>query len=238
MSDELSNLIVQSSLGVLILFSGATWLAFVVKWIQGARSRRQDAQILEALGKLPGLPTLEFLRDHEGPTARVALAGVKAWEENHGPGATPATIKVPKQILDLALQRRIEDERHITERGLAILASVGTTSPFIGLFGTVWGILHALKEISEAGNASLEVVAGPIGEALIATGIGIAVAVPAVLIYNYFVRKLKVQAADLEDFANSFVSAALEETLANARPPIPSGRQVTESPAALRELTV
>jgi biopolymer transport protein ExbB len=76
------------------------------------------------------------------------------------------------------------------------------------LFGTVWGIMEALKGISAAGSASLETVAGPIGAALVATGVGIAVAVPAVLVYNYFLRRLKLTAADLDDFAHDFYSLA------------------------------
>ena len=88
------------------------------------------------------------------------------------------------------------------------LASVGSVSPYIGLFGTVWGIMEALKGISAAGSASLETVAGPIGAALVATGVGIAVAVPAVLVYNYFLRRLKLTAADLDDFAHDFYSLA------------------------------
>jgi biopolymer transport protein ExbB len=88
---------------------------------------------------------------------------------------------------------------------LAILASIGSTAPFVGLFGTVWGILHALVDIGRTGSASLEVVAGPIGEALIATGLGIGVAVPAVLAYNFFVRRLKISAAYLDDFATDYI---------------------------------
>lgn len=99
-------------------------------------------------------------------------------------------------------------ERRSLETGLAVVASIGSTSPFIGLFGTVWGIMEALKGISAAGSASLETVAGPIGAALVATGVGIAVAVPAVLVYNYFLRRLKLTAADLDDFAHDFYSLA------------------------------
>jgi biopolymer transport protein ExbB len=90
-----------------------------------------------------------------------------------------------------------------------ILASIGSTAPFVGLFGTVWGIMHALTEISKAGSASLDVVAGPIGEALIATAIGIAAAIPAVLAYNYFLRQTKLFQTELENFATDFLHLAL-----------------------------
>ena len=89
-----------------------------------------------------------------------------------------------------------------------MLAFIGSTAPFVGLFGTVFGIIHALSAISSNSSASIEVVAGPIGEALIATGIGIAVAVPSVLAYNFFIRRLKLTGADLDDFATDFVSLA------------------------------
>lgn len=243
MSDKLSDFIVQGALGVLILFSVATWATVAVKWLEGFRARRQDARFREALGKSTGLPSAEFLEKQVGPTARVASVGVSAWEGS-GAFVSAENVGVPREILELSLRRQIQKERHTTENGLAVLASIGTTSPFIGLFGTVWGILHALKSISSAGSASLDVVAGPIGEALIATGIGIAVAVPAVLAYNYFVRKLKVQGAELEDFANWLVAAALEGTLANTKPRTTSGEHsvhhITEARGSspLREASV
>jgi biopolymer transport protein ExbB len=169
------------------------------------------------LGTSNELPSVELLQKHVGPIARVAQVAVTAWETN-GVDASPDQLSVPREILELNLRRQIQKERHTTEKGLAVLASIGTTSPFIGLFGTVFGILHALTSISSAGNASLDVVAGPIGEALVATGIGIAVAVPAVLAFNYFVRKLKLQAADLDDYASALVASALSGTLAAAKP--------------------
>ena len=95
------------------------------------------------------------------------------------------------------------------ESGLTLLASIGSTAPFVGLFGTVLGIMHAMHQITESGSTSLDVVAGPIGDALVATAIGIAVAVPAVLAYNFFLRRVKLQRAGLENFVTSFMHAAL-----------------------------
>jgi biopolymer transport protein ExbB len=104
----------------------------------------------------------------------------------------------------------MQKERGSLENGLAVLATIGSISPFVGLFGTVWGIMGALTSISKSGSASLDVVAGPIGEALIATAIGIAVAVPAVVAYNFFIRRNKVVWAFLDDFAIDFVHLALK----------------------------
>lgn len=217
MSDRVNDFIVQGALALLILFSVVTWALVAVKWLEGFRARRQDARFRTALGSLTSLPSAELLNKHLGPTARVAHVSATAWHAE-GENGDADRIDVRREILEIGLRRQIQKERHTTERGLAILASIGTTSPFIGLFGTVFGILHALTSISSAGNASLDVVAGPIGEALVATGVGIAVAVPAVLAFNYFVRKLKVQAAELDDFASSLVAAALQSTLTDTKP--------------------
>jgi biopolymer transport protein ExbB len=118
---------------------------------------------------------------------------------------------------------------------LAILASIGSTSPFIGLFGTVWGIMSALKGISAAGSASLETVAGPIGAALVATGVGIAVAVPAVLVYNYYLRRLKLTAADLDDFAHDFYSLAQKNAFRVLLHPVLSKSGATASGQTVKE---
>ena len=100
-----------------------------------------------------------------------------------------------------ALRQAITRERLRLEAGLTFLASVGSAAPFIGLFGTVWGIYHALLAIGASGQSTLDKVAGPVGEALIMTGFGLAVALPAVLIYNLFVRLNRLQLVTLEEFA-------------------------------------
>ncbi len=116
-------------------------------------------------------------------------------------------------LIERALQQQIRKEKAKVDSGLGWLASFGSTSPFVGLFGTVWGIMHALQDISSKGSASLEVVAGPIGEALIATAIGIAVAIPSVLAYNFFVRLNKASLAKLEHFANDYLRAIIQQHL-------------------------
>jgi biopolymer transport protein ExbB len=93
------------------------------------------------------------------------------------------------ELLEQALRVQLQQEQHSMEGGLTLLASIGSTAPFVGLFGTVLGIMHAMHEITASGSTSLDVVAGPIGDALVATAIGIAVAVPAVLAYNFLLRR-------------------------------------------------
>jgi biopolymer transport protein ExbB len=128
-------------------------------------------------------------------------------------------------VLERYLRQQLQKERHALDSGLAILASIGSTAPFVGLFGTVFGIMRALTDIGKAGSASLDVVAGPIGEALVATGIGIAVAVPAVLAYNYFVRRVKLIGADLEDFATDFVNLAQRSQFRLRKAPAAAGNR-------------
>jgi biopolymer transport protein ExbB len=150
----------------------------------------------------------ELSHELPGPAARVAQAGYAAIAVGDTQANDLSHAINHQDRLERALRQQIVRERRSLETGLAVVASIGSTSPFIGLFGTVWGIMEALKGISAAGSASLETVAGPIGAALVATGVGIAVAVPAVLVYNYFLRRLKLTAADLDDFAHDFYSLA------------------------------
>jgi biopolymer transport protein ExbB len=103
--------------------------------------------------------------------------------------------------IGMSLTRQVEDTNARLQGGIAFLASVGSTAPFVGLFGTVWGIYHALIAIGIAGQASIDKVAGPVGEALIMTAIGLGVAVPAVLLYNFLVRRNRVILEKVRGFA-------------------------------------
>jgi len=116
--------------------------------------------------------------------------------------------------LTLSLHRATERVQSRMQRGLALLATVGSVSPFVGLFGTVWGIYHALTAIGVAGQASIDKVAGPVGEALIMTAIGLAVAVPAVLGYNWLVRRNKDVMDEVRAFGNELHPAILATEVA------------------------
>jgi biopolymer transport protein ExbB len=100
----------------------------------------------------------------------------------------------------MSLQRSVESINYNLSGGMAVLATIGSTAPFVGLFGTVWGIYHALVAIGTSGQASIDKVAGPVGEALIMTAIGLAVAVPAVMAYNWLGRRNKAIQTDLQGF--------------------------------------
>jgi len=203
MSDTATQLIVKGTFGLLLLGSVITWALVLVKARQRWVTSRADRHFLSRLPRPLRLTALTISEKPRGSAARVARAGVAAVAE-----AAHAGDADPREEVELALQAQIENERRVAESGLVVLASIGSTAPFVGLFGTVWGIIHALRAIGSSGSASLEVVAGPIGEALIATAIGIAVAVPAVLAYNFFLRRLKVQTAQLGQLAAALVAAA------------------------------
>jgi biopolymer transport protein TolQ len=147
-------------------------------------------------------------RHQTGALERIFEAGYREFTKLRGQTSidTTAVLDGARRAMRATYQREIDD----LEAHLAFLASVGSVSPYVGLFGTVWGIMHALQDIGTSGSASLDVVAGPIGEALIATAIGIATALPAVLAYNYFLRRLRVQVTELENFAHDFVRLAIK----------------------------
>ncbi|MDD2049641.1 MotA/TolQ/ExbB proton channel family protein [Pseudomonas putida] len=195
---------------LLVGFSVITWGLALVKGVQFVRLRNQDKRFHKHFWAASSLDAAAELSETQpGSAARVAEAGYAAIAVGEpGPASDLSQAINHQDRLERALRQQIVRERRSLESGLAVVASIGSTSPFIGLFGTVWGIMEALKGISAAGSASLETVAGPIGAALVATGVGIAVAVPAVLVYNYFLRRLKLTAADLDDFAHDFYSLA------------------------------
>jgi len=194
---------------LLVVFSVATWGLALLKGVQFGRLKAQDRKFHQRFWAASSLEAAAELSETQpGAAARVAQAGYAAIQVGEAPAADLSQAINHQDRLERALRQQIVRERRSLETGLAVVASIGSTSPFIGLFGTVWGIMEALKGISAAGSASLETVAGPIGAALVATGVGIAVAVPAVLVYNYFLRRLKLAAADLDDFAHDFYSLA------------------------------
>ncbi|RCL20552.1 biopolymer transporter ExbB [Pseudomonas sp. AFG_SD02_1510_Pfu_092] len=194
---------------LLVGFSVVTWGLALAKVVQFVRLKNQDKRFHQQFWAASSLDSAaEPSHELPGPAARVAQAGYAASAVGDSQANDLSHAINHQDRLERALRQQIVRERRSLETGLAVVASIGSTSPFIGLFGTVWGIMEALKGISAAGSASLETVAGPIGAALVATGVGIAVAVPAVLVYNYFLRRLKLTAADLEDFAHDFYSLA------------------------------
>ena len=141
-------------------------------------------------------------QDHGNPFRALALEGREAAAHHRNTKAHLHDSLDVSDWITRALRNGIDEFTARLQTGLAILASVGSTAPFIGLFGTVWGIYHALMSISTAGQATIDKVAGPIGEALIMTALGLAVAIPAVLGYNALVRGNKFVLTKLNSFAH------------------------------------
>ena len=209
MNDFYLNLIVEGALYALVLFSIVTWVLIIAKAAQHWRLGRQDRAFASQFWAASSLDAAATLPRDAGPKSRVASVGFDAlYVTDAQAGHDLEHSWDRKELLERNLRQQIQKEHASLESGLAVLASVGSTAPFVGLFGTVFGIIHALTSIGKAGSASIDVVAGPIGEALVATGVGIAVAVPAVLAYNFYVRRLKVHALELDNYAGDLVNLA------------------------------
>lgn len=210
-----TSAVVQGVLFALIIGSVLTWILILIKAYQVWLIRKQNVKFRAAFWSAPDLSAAAKLEGHGGPAYRVAQVGfhsLKEFDSSSGTGSDLLHSGDRQDVLERALKQQIKKERVIREAGLVVLASIGSTAPFVGLFGTVWGIMHALTDISRLGSASLEVVAGPIGEALIATAIGIAVAVPAVLAYNFYLRRLKTSSDNLDDFAADLIKVSRRVT--------------------------
>ena len=211
-----SDVVAKTVLLLLALMSAASWYVIVTKLLQQSRLHRQGRvaarDFWDAGGVQAGAAKL-----HEKSLYRyVAAAGLDATQRHPGLRARVDFA----DWLELALQRATERVQRRLAGGLSVLATVGSTSPFVGLFGTVWGIYHALTAIGLAGQASIDKVAGPVGEALIMTALGLAVAVPAVLGYNWLLRRNGGALDELRDFAAdlhaSLLGAAPDQPAANA----------------------
>ena len=188
----------KGTLIILIIMSMGSWYIMIVKVYEQMKLFRQarevQAKFWQANSVQEGTTSLK-----EGTPFRfIADNGIKATAHHEG--------KLLEQIdlntwVTMSIQRAMDNVSSRLQDGLAFLATVGSTAPFVGLFGTVWGIYHALTAIGIAGQASIDKVAGPVGEALIMTAIGLAVAVPAVLGYNWLVRRNKVAMEHLRAFS-------------------------------------
>jgi biopolymer transport protein ExbB len=178
----------KGTLIILVIMSMGSWYIIFVKLWEQAKLIREGREMRNSFWKAPSLRE-GAKRLKEGSAYRyIAEQGIDANE--HHEGALTENIDLNSWVT-MSVQRAVDGVQSRTQDGLAFLATVGSTAPFVGLFGTVWGIYHALTAIGIAGQASIDKVAGPVGEALIMTAIGLAVAVPAVMGYNWLVRRNK-----------------------------------------------
>ena len=188
---------------LLLAMSLASWFVIVHKAMAVLRTRRLAARV-EGFWHAPDLAEgLSRLGDaRANPFRQLAAEGRDAAAHHRATQAQLHDTLDASEWISRALRNSMDQTTARLQAGLAILASVGSTAPFVGLFGTVWGIYHALMSIGSAGQASIDQVAGPIGEALIMTALGLAVAIPAVLGYNALVRGNKFILTKLGRFAH------------------------------------
>jgi biopolymer transport protein ExbB len=200
---ETSDAVTHGVAYVLLAMSVASWCFLIVKsWIL-TRARRQGPRAVALFWRAPtlsdGIATLR-IADRERVFAPLAEAALHAAEADM-PGALLGKVERSERVLR-ALRQALHASQRRLEFGQVLLASVGSTAPFVGLLGTVWGIYHALGSIAESGQAMIENVAGPVGEALIMTAFGLVVAIPAVLAYNVLGRIARQVSEDLDGFAH------------------------------------
>jgi biopolymer transport protein ExbB len=182
------DFVAKGTLIVLVIMSMGSWYIMIVKLLDQTKIIRQGNVARKNFWTASTIADGINLLKEGGPYKFVAETAVEAAEHHEG--------KLIEQIdrntwITMSIERSVGTVQSRMQDGLAFLATVGSTSPFVGLFGTVWGIYHALTAIGVAGQASIDKVAGPVGEALIMTALGLAVAVPAVLGYNWLVRRNK-----------------------------------------------
>jgi biopolymer transport protein ExbB len=187
---------------LLLVMSLASWMVIIVKALDLRRhsaQARQTESFWHSADFADGLNKLG--NDPSNPFRALATEGREATAHHHAQPQLHDSLDV-SDWLTRSLRNSIDESTARLQSGLAVLASVGSTAPFVGLFGTVWGIYHALLSIGAAGQATIDKVAGPVGEALVMTALGLAVAIPAVLGYNALVRGNKTVVMKLNRFAH------------------------------------
>lgn len=209
----------------LALMSVATWYLILIKVVANWKMQRSAKAFLSDFWEAPDLEVVaKRLNDGQprDPFSHLAHHGFRSIAQ-HGAKTGHRLIEAGTQeeFLTRSLRRAIEQDTARLESGLTLLASVGSSAPFVGLFGTVWGVYHALISIGASGQGTLDKVAGPVGEALIMTALGLAVAIPAVLAYNFFARSNRVVLAELDGFAHDLF--AFMSTGSRVTEPVSSG---------------
>ncbi|MER0203575.1 MAG: MotA/TolQ/ExbB proton channel family protein [Nitrosomonas sp.] len=196
----------MSVLVLLLSLSVASWYLIITKSIANLMAKRRAEAFLKHFWSFDSLEAVHVEFRNAAPDnafAELAKLGIDAAADSkihssHKLAAAGGT----SEFLTRTLRNGIDQEATRVENGLTLIATAGSAAPYIGLFGTVWGIYHALIQIGLSGQGTLDKVAGPVGEALIMTALGLAVAIPAVLAYNAFVRRNRIWLARLEAFAH------------------------------------
>jgi biopolymer transport protein ExbB len=195
---EEGDFVNKGTIIILSLMSMGSWYIIITKLIDQQKIMRQSKEASAKFWKAPSIAAGSAQLKEGSPFRFIAETGTKATQ--HHDGALLEQIDLSTWVT-MQIQRAVDRVQSRLQDGLSFLATVGSTSPFIGLFGTVWGIYNALTAIGMSGNASIDKVAGPVGEALIMTAFGLFVAVPAVLGYNWLVRRNKSVMEDIRSFS-------------------------------------
>ena len=210
-------------LAILLVMSIVSWEVMLHRGFLIWRLRRRATRALSRFWSADGLAKAltDLSQEERGPFTRLAERGATAIQHHRRHCADQSKTNISaEEFLTRTLRQGIAEEQAKLETGLSVLASVGATAPFVGLFGTVWGIHHALVRIGMTGQATIDQVAGPVGEALIMTAIGLGVAIPAVLGYNALVRSNRRLLGMLNGFAHDYFTWLVT----GARPPQPGAQ--------------
>ncbi|MBI3994979.1 MAG: MotA/TolQ/ExbB proton channel family protein [Nitrospirae bacterium] len=229
--------VTQVVLIVLLSFSLVSWAIIFQKFLLFRRAAAENKRFLSLYWKVEDLVELRKAaqRLKLSPAARVFLAGLERLDpyfsmksEDDFRGMEEPERVAGLKILERTLKRSVDEQVGTLESYLSFLATTGNVSPFIGLFGTVLGIIEAFQGISRQGTASITAVAPGVSEALVATAAGLLAAIPAVVAYNYYVSRIRVIASDMETFSTEFLSL-VEERGVQSR----SGRPAGQGPAGV-----
>ncbi len=201
--DYVVQLVVATTL---VIMSAMSWYWIVINLIKNVRLRGSADRVVTTFWETPNAQdAIRFMEEQNKsePFSKIALdaAQAAAHHQRHEGSRLVESLN-RSEFVDRALRQGVTRESSRLENGLTVLATVGSTAPFVGLLGTVWGIYGALIKIGATGQASIDAVAGPVGEALIMTAVGLFVAIPAVLAYNFFVRLNRVTNSKFDTFAH------------------------------------
>jgi len=204
----------RSTLIILAIMSMGSWYIIVTKLIDQFRLMSQSGEVKGKFWKASSIQAGTVALKESSPFRFIAESGTRSTE--HHEGALLEQIDLSSWVT-MAIQRAVERVQSRLQDGLAFLATVGSTAPFIGLFGTVWGIYKALTQIGVSGQASIDKVAGPVGEALIMTAFGLFVAVPAVLGYNWLVKRNKGAMEEVRSFSADLHSVLISGVMSTSQ---------------------
>ena len=214
--------VAKAILVAMVIASIVSWYLILTKAVSNAITRRRSDKFLDFFWNAPSLDEVAaHVEKHHPrePFSHLAYHSLIASRHHARHGAHRLEeAGGSADFISRILKRTIDEDTAKMESGLTVLASIGSTAPFVGLLGTVWGIYHALVAIGMSGAGTLDKVAGPVGEALIMTAIGLAVAIPAVLGYNFLVRANRMTLARLDSFAHDLFAFLTTGAKIDAQP--------------------